>query len=171
MSKADAVVEAGEHATPAGSSRPPATTDATRDEQSVAFTVHPARERPLAAAAAVLVIVALATAVYLSSEAALWAILTAVVLCLSLQRFFFATRYECTAEGIQAATLMGRRSLRWSEVRRVDVGAHAAWLSTFPRRNWLEHRRGIHVLFGTRREAIEAELRRRLAADVFVARG
>lgn len=118
------------------------------------WEAHPARERPLAAVTAILVILAFSLAVYLFSESAIWAVVAAVVLCLAQSRFFFATRYTIDADLIRARYLFSARELRWDEVRRVDVGALAAWISPYKRRSWRESRRGVHVLFGKRREEV-----------------
>jgi hypothetical protein len=131
-----------------------------------AWQAHPARERPLTAAAACAVVFALALAVYALSEAAVWAVFAVLVLCLSLNRFFFATKYEVDADGITAAMPLATRRLRWCEIRRAELGSRAAWLSPLPRRSWREARRGIHVLFGTHRAQVLTRLRACLPHDV-----
>ena len=126
----------------------------------VVWTAHPARQRPAAAVAAIFVIVAFSIlAADLGGHAA-WGIGSAIVLCLSLHRFFFASRYRIDSAGVHAETLFGTRSLSWDEIRRVELGARGAWCSTFARRHMLEYRRGVLLLFGPQREAAVTALRR-----------
>lgn len=135
------------------------------------WRVHPAVERPAAAAAALFLIVALSVAVFVSTDSSLWAVFAAVVLVLSLARFFFASDYEVTAMQIEARLPFGTRRLTWSELRRVEIGAHAAWLSAYRGRSWRDGRRGVHVLFGTHRAAALAALRAAIPAEVWPAQG
>lgn len=129
------------------------------DGTALEWTAHPARERPLAAVVAVLVIVAFSVTVTGFGGGRLWGIAAGVVLCLSLNRFFFATRYRADADGVTARFPMERRTLAWDEIRRMDAGSRAAWLSPFSQRTWLEFRRGIHVLYGRDPERVLARLR------------
>ena len=130
--------------------------------QPFTWQAHPARERPLAGIAAGVCVFALALAVHAFSGMTAWAVVSAAVLCLSLSRFFFATHYEVDADAITMRASFGRRRLAWSEIRRAEFGPRAAWLSPLARRSWREARRGIHVLFGARREEVVAQLRARL---------
>lgn len=133
------------------------------------WRVHPAAQRPAAAAAALLVILSLGVATFVTTGSSLWAVFAAAVLVLSLARFFFATDYELTASGVVARQPFGTRRLAWSELRRVEIGAHAAWLSATPTRTWREARRGVHLLFGRDRERILAALRRTIPPDLWPA--
>ncbi|MBN2448426.1 MAG: hypothetical protein JXO22_16990 [Phycisphaerae bacterium] len=151
-----------EHTQPENANTAPAT-DVSQD---FAWEAHPARERPAAALLAIIVILALAALVYHLAGTAVAGVIAAIVLCLALQRFFFASRYELSADGITAATLMWQRRLRWDEVRLAQFGSQAAWISPLPRRSWREARRGVHVLFGPRRDEILTQLRARLPDTV-----
>lgn len=133
--------------------------------QPFTWRAHPARERPLTAIMAGVCVFALALSVYAFSGTTAWAVVSAVVLCLSLSRFFFATHYEADADAITMRASFGRRRLVWSEIRRAEFGPRGAWLSPLGRRSWREARRGIHVLFGARREEVLAQLRARLPRD------
>ena len=129
------------------------------DPPCVAWTAHPARQRPLAAAAAIIVIVAFSLLAADLGGHSLWGIASALVLCLSLHHFFFASRYRIDRTGVHAETLFGSRSLDWDEIRRIDIGRRGAWCSTFARRHMLEYRRGVLLLFGPQRDAALAALR------------
>ncbi len=123
------------------------------------WTAHPARQRPLAAAAAIVVIVALAALVADLGGHPAWGVFAAVVLCLSLHRFFFASSYRIGPEGVHARTLAGTRSLPWDQIRRVELGTRAAWCSSFARRHVMDFRRGVLLLFGPDSKTAVAALR------------
>lgn len=131
-------------------------------EDGFVWTAHPARERPLAAVGAACVIVLFAGATYLFSERETWALFVTAVFCLALNRFYFVTRYSISDDEITARLpLLRTRTLRWDEVRRIEIGPNGAWVSPYRRRSWREQRRGVHVLFGRQRERILRELRSR----------
>ena len=136
-----------------------------------AWRVHPALERPFAAVTALVVIVALGLAVYVSFSSRLWSLFATVVMCLSLHRFFFATSFRIDADGVSAHTLFGKRGLGWGEVRRIVYGGHSAWISPYTRSNLRESKRGVLILFGHRREEVLEQLRRRVPAERIKAAG
>lgn len=138
---------------------PPTTPATAPDPPCAEWTAHPARQRPLAAAAAIVVIVALAALVADLGGHPAWGVFAAVVLCLSLHRFFFASSYRIDAAGVHARTLTGTRSLPWDQIRRVELGTRGAWCSSFARRHVMEFRRGVLLLFGPDPQAAVAALR------------
>lgn len=138
--------------------------DTDRNE-AFAWRVHPAVERPFAAASALVVIVALGLAVYVSFGNRLWSLFATVVMCLSLNRFFFANSFRIDADGVSAHTLFGKRGLGWDEVQRIVYGGHSAWISPYTRSSLRESKRGVLILFGRRREEVLEQLRRRVPAD------
>ena len=129
------------------------------------WQAHPARERPLAAVACVLIIVVFSGATFVATGSEGWALLTTLVLCLAMSSFFFPTRYEMSGSGIDAwMPLFRHRHLGWDEVQRIEVGRLAAWVSPYRRRTWREQRRGVHVLFGRHRQHVLERLRREAPA-------
>lgn len=124
------------------------------------WKAHPAVERPAAAVVACVVIVAIGLAVFQATASTLWPLFAVLVMCLALHAFFFATSFRIDDQGITSVSLMGRRRLKWAEVRRAEIGRAGAWLSPYGYRTWREGRRGIHVLYGRRREEVVGALRR-----------
>jgi len=133
-------------------------TDNANTPTALCWTAHPARERPGVAVVVVAVIAFLSAAIGGFAGHAWVGVVAAVVLCASLHRFFFASRHGIDSSGVRSSTLVGSRSLRWSEIRRIDLGSRGAWICTFGRKNWLESRRGVHVLYGTQRAAVRERL-------------
>ena len=138
-----------------------------------AFTwrVHPAIERPFAGVTAVVVIVALGLAVYVSVRDRLWSLFATVVMCLSLNRFFFANSFRIDADGVSAHTLFGQRCLPWDEIGKIVYGGHSAWIAPHTRSKLRESKRGVLILFGRRRVEVLEQLRRRVPPDRMKAAG
>lgn len=127
-----------------------------------AWRAHPARERFAAAIGAIAVIVGIGLAIHISFQSAAWSIGSAVVLVIALNRFFFPSSFAIDAEGITASFPLRRQRLSWSALRRFVCDGHGGYLSTRSRRSWLDAYRGMHVLFGDRRDAVVERIRARL---------
>ena len=132
-----------------------------RDDRVEEFSwrAHPARERVGHATAAVLVIAALAFFAALLMRSTLWGVLSASLLMVALNRFFFPSRYAIDEEGITAHHPMRRQRLRWADLRRFAHDETAGFLSTRVRRSWLDSHRGMNVLFGAEGQAAIARIR------------
>ena len=138
-------------------------TPALRTE-SLAWRAHPARQRPLAALLATLAIGTVAVSCGVLGGV-FWGALAACVHVLSLNRYFFPSSFIIYEEGVTASYLLGTQHRRWSEVRRFSADRHGAFLSTRSRRSRLDAYRGVHLLFGSRREEIIRRIRSSLPAN------
>lgn len=126
------------------------------------WTAHPATERSGAAVAGLGVVAAIAAAVFLSFESVWWSLAAVVFLLLSLNRFYFPSRFCIDDDGITARFPLTTRRLSWSQVRRFVRDERGGYLSTRGRRSWLDAYGGLHVLFGDDREAVVERIRERL---------
>jgi hypothetical protein len=130
---------------------------------SLAWTAHPARRRPrdLALVAAVLLLTS--GAVLFSFRSLFLTALAVVIVIASITSFLFPTHYRLSDEGIEERRLGVRRARRWDDLRRLEVGPGAALVSPFASRRWLDRHRGFILMFdGADRDAVVAELRRRM---------
>ena len=133
------------------------------DEAEVfAWRAHPARQRPVAALFAAAVIAAMAVVCALAVNV-WWGIIAAVVLVLTLHRFFFPSRFTIDEQGVTARYLLGTRCCAWSEIRRACHDRHGVYLSTRSRPSRLDAYRGIQLLFGRSREEVLHRIRLHLA--------
>jgi len=132
------------------------------DIQRLAWRAHPARQRPAAAALAAVVIAAVA-ALCGTSGGVWWGLLAAAVLVLSLNRFFFPSRFSFDRRCVTARYLLGSQRCDWSSICRYRHDRYGAYLSTRSRPSILDGYRGMHLLFGTSREEVLDGLRARLA--------
>jgi hypothetical protein len=131
---------------------------------TLTWTSHPARRRPRDLALVAAVVFLTTGAVLVSFESLFMTGLAAVIVILSIASFLFPTHYRLSEDGIEERRLGVRRSRRWAELRRLEVGPGAALVSPFARKNLLDRTRGFMLLFdGADRQAVVAELRRRMA--------
>lgn len=125
------------------------------------WTAHPAAERPLVAAAAICVIAAASWLVVAFESGSGWGIFAAILLCLALNRFFFASRFEIDEHGLRAFYPLNRRVILWTDVTEVRASDHTIWVSTS------SGRRPMAVFAGGQRLLVVAEIRRRLPERMF----
>jgi len=130
--------------------------------EPLSWRACPARQRPAAALLAGLAIAAVALACA-ALGGVFWGILAVVVLLVSLNRFFFPSRFVIDSEGVTATYLLGTQRFAWSEIRRFSCDRHGLYLSTRSRRSRLDAYRGLHLLFGGRREEVLCRIRASLA--------
>jgi len=138
--------------------------DKTPNHEIDAFTwqAHPARERPAAAAFAVAVIAVIGVVIAMSAEV-WWGVLAVTVLILSLNRFFFPSRYTLSEQGVTVHNLFGARRCDWSRIRRFQHDRHGVYLSTRSRPSRLDAYQGVQLLFGPARDEVLTRIRDRLA--------
>lgn len=138
-------------------------TDPQADDR-LAWTAHPARERPVAAIAAGGAVVGL----ILLSGLMLGPIggaAAAAVLLAALHRFFLPSRFSIDAGGITARTRFSRRRLAWAEIRRFGHDRLGGYLATRRHESRWGPRRGIHLLWGTSRDDVLPVVRQRLSEN------
>ncbi len=127
------------------------------------WTAHPAKHRPKDLALVVCVVALAAWAVLVSFQSVAWALFSVVVLLIAVGPFLLPTTYTVTEEALVSERASTRRSRRFAELRRVDVGPHVALLSPFRERSFLDRYRGMLVLFdGADRDRIVQLLREKV---------
>ncbi len=110
------------------------------------WQAHPAVERTGRALLGAVIVLGIVASIWVSFQSVGWCILAVVVLVLSLNRFYFSSRFDIDAEGITARFPLGTRRCLWADVRRFVTDQNGGFLST--------RRRGMHVLFGRERKAV-----------------
>lgn len=135
---------------------------------STRWTAHPARERPGRAVLGLAIIAGLAVAAYLSFGWE-WSMAAALILLLSLNRFFLPSRFEMDDNRITAKYPLRSKTLHWRDVRRFASDADGGFLSTRSRPSFMDPSSGMHLLFGgdqQQRDIIIQHIRSRLGEDV-----
>jgi hypothetical protein len=129
------------------------------------WRAHPARERPGAATLGGLAVVLLSGAAALFFGHSAFALPAALFLLLSLNRFFFPSRFRIDSSGIHGDYPIGRKSFTWKDVRRVAEDDRGLWLSSRARPSRLDAYQGMHVLFGAQRAEVSTRIRQFLESE------
>ena len=134
-------------------------------QPAAAFTwyAHPAGERTGPAVLGLVIVAALAAAVWAMVHSVTGAAVTAIVMVAALNRFYFRSRFEIDSDGITARYPLRTQRLRWSETRRFVVDDHGGYLSSRSKRSRLDAWQGLHILFGRQRTAVIERIQAHLA--------
>ncbi|MHC4142370.1 MAG: PH domain-containing protein [Planctomycetota bacterium] len=134
-------------------------------EVEFSWQAHPAAERIGAALVGSLIVVAASGAIYASFQSIEWSVLALAVLVLSLNRFYFRSRFHIDPDGITARFPLRSQRCRWADIRRFMVDDHGGYLSTRAKRSWLDAYRGLHILFGRQRPTVIEQIRTHLTKE------
>ncbi len=94
------------------------------------WTVHPARDRPVATVITCAVVGAIAALIASLQQDWIWGAGAAVVLFIVLSPFFLPTRYTLGDECMTAEFPLRRVRMSWVDVKRSVVGARGALLAS-----------------------------------------
>jgi hypothetical protein len=131
--------------------------------EDVAWSVWPARRRPLAAFLLLAGAVVLGILVAQGTQDRLLGMAAPLFVLLSLSSFLLPTGYRLTREGIEVKSLGVVRSRPWSEMRRFDVDETGVFLSPFEKRSWLDAYRGVRLTMEDNRDQVVGFVQARLA--------
>jgi hypothetical protein len=132
------------------------------DAEELAWSVWPARNRPLAAAVVLAGAAVLGALIRKGTGDGVLAVAGPAFVLASLGSFLFPSRYLLTSETLEVRTAGVARVRPWSEVRRMEVDAAGVFLSPFERPTWLEAYRGVRLAFGGNRDQVLAFVEARL---------
>lgn len=130
------------------------------------WRVHPAAQRPQAAFGAVVVIILFSVAAAVGFGHSAWGVLSAVVLILSLNRFFMPSSFAIDDSGIAAQFPLSSRRMEWRALRRFEPGQHEMVLSMNLRRTWLNARRELRIPLGSEKTRVLDLVRSHLPAEL-----
>lgn len=122
--------------------------------QPFSWQAHPARERHAQTVLAIAIILIFSSLIFASFGSPAWGGVSLVVLVGGLNRFFFPSRFVIDEEGITARYPLRRMTLRWKELRRFVHDRHGGYLSTRMRSSRMDAYKGMHILFGNKRDAV-----------------
>jgi len=136
--------------------------------QPLSWVVHPLRqEPPLKTAALVAAIAGVSALAALSLEGVVYGLVSAVVLALSMARYFLPTRYTADGAGVSLG-LFTPRQRPWQSFARVEQRPDGLFLSPFARPTRLDSYRGVYLRFGPEADgpALEALAQSRVGSHV-----
>jgi len=119
--------------------------EADAGKEKLTWTIHPVVERPAVSVAVVLFLIAILVLIKISFQAWWWVILSALLIMVSLARFFLPTRYELTNEGVTSRMLFVVHQRPWSYFRSFYRSKRGVVLSPFDHPSKLDTYRGMHL--------------------------
>ena len=135
-------------------------------DDTIEWSVHPAKQQPGRALAAFLVVLVACFFVWLTVGgfqqlilAFIAAIVAGVILLASLSKFFLKSRFELDSEQITAHYPFSKRSFKWVDLRRFVADRHGGYLSTRRKPSRWDAFSGMQVIFGSDRDVIEQRIR------------
>lgn len=129
---------------------------------ALAWTVHPARQSIARLIAGVIATTAAAVLIGASAGNVLAGVSSAVLLVLSLRRFYFPTQTRLDEHGI-CVRCLGMESRRaWTRLRRFRYDEEGAFLSTRASPSLLDALTGLHLTWGDHREQAIAFITRQI---------
>jgi len=133
-------------------------------QPTLKWSVRPASLHPKKAAFASSLIV-IVGALMVTSDLLL-GILAVCVLIATQATFFFPSTFSIDADGIRAKYPIQRKYYRWSQVRRVMFGKDSCCFFTRKKPSTLDGFSGLPVLYGAKRDEIEAVIKQYLPEKV-----
>jgi hypothetical protein len=112
----------------------------------IRWKIHPAGENPGKAVLAIAVILFFLAVIKIVCVEWIYVIISAVVLILSLARFFFPVSFILNNNGIRTTFLGYSRLRQWHEFRRIIEGPKGIHLSPFKKAHILEATRGCYII-------------------------
>ncbi len=135
--------------------------------ETLDWKVHPFRERRNLGIGILIGIVLFSALAGLWGRAWFWSVFCFIVLFLSLESFFFPTRFILEEEKLVVVRRFSRSERPWKIFRRCRVDGQGVTLSPFTKATWLEAYRAIQVRFSPlNREKVLQLLRERLGSEV-----
>jgi hypothetical protein len=80
--------------------------------------------------------------------------LSVVVLFGSLHSYFLKASYSLSSQGVEIKSPFGTQRREWRSFKSFWVDARGLNLSPFTKRSWLEHYRGMRLLFGENKDEV-----------------
>jgi len=131
--------------------------------EEVAWSVWPARRRPLAAGVLLAGAVVLGVLIARGTGDRLLGFAAPLFVLLSVSSFLLPTRYRLTRDAVEVRSLGVVRARPWNEMKRFEEDEAGLFLSPFEKRSWLDAYRGVRLALGGNRDQVVAFVQARLA--------
>jgi len=115
-------------------------------QDTIRWTIHPARENPKRTLGAVMIILCFSGIVLFSFSSVEWALFSFFILFLSLMRYFIPTSYKLNQLVIESSFLGICKKRKWNEFKRIRSVKGGIFLSPFEKPHRLESFRGVFLM-------------------------
>jgi len=117
--------------------------------EALRWRSHPARERPLATLALLVIMLAASWGASDFGGNPWWGLVGFAMLALAMWSYLLPTDYAMDDSGVVKKSLFGTERRKWSEVRSMAVDRWGVLLSPFPKPTRLAKFRGLSVQFSS----------------------
>ncbi|MDM7916031.1 MAG: hypothetical protein QUU85_12315, partial [Candidatus Eisenbacteria bacterium] len=114
------------------------------------WTIHPFAERRRRGIAVLAAILAFSVGASFYSGHVYWGLFSFAVLFLSLESFYFPTRFVLEDAKLTVIRRFSKSEREWGAFRRCLLDGNGLTLSPFSKSSWLEEYRAIRLRFGPR---------------------
>ncbi|MDI6808866.1 MAG: hypothetical protein QME66_07795 [Candidatus Eisenbacteria bacterium] len=136
-----------------------------RVDRTLAWNINPVSQSKFLAVSIIVLFVAVAFGVYVSTKDYLFGVMSFVILFFALGSFFFPTSYVLDKDGILVGTRFSKSKKPWSSFQSFSHDRHGITLSPFLKSSWLEPYRVTRVRFRENREEVLGFVRERLGSE------
>lgn len=136
-------------------------------EMTLEWTVHPVRERPRLGVLVFGIILAMSAGAWFWTKSVFWPLFAFLVLFLSLESFYFPTRFLLDEGKLTVFRRFSRSEREWTIFRRCQLDRDGMTLSPYRKPTFMDGYRSIRLRWGrVDREQVVAFVRERLGPDV-----
>jgi len=136
------------------------------DRSKLEWRSHPARERPMATAALLVIMLTASWAAAEVMQNLWWGLVGMAMLLLAMWGYLLPTSYVLDGVGVTKKSLFGSEKRNWREIRSFVTDRRGMLLSPFPTPTRLAKFRGLSLQFSSgNREEVIAFVRDRAGAE------
>jgi hypothetical protein len=122
--------------------------------ETLEWTCHPVKRKPLVSAAVMVLILVVGAAVLSFMQSGLFAVFSVVVMFAALAKFFFPTSYRLSDRRIMIKTTTQTLYKDWVIYRSCYPDKNGILLSPFAEPSRLENFRGLFIMFSENRDEV-----------------
>ncbi|MCP4684347.1 MAG: hypothetical protein GY867_02765 [bacterium] len=130
--------------------------------ETIAWTCHPVKRKPLVSAAVSVLILVVGITVQYIMQSPLFAVFSMVVVFGALAKFYWPTSYRLSDRRIMVKTTTQTLHKDWKIYRSCYADKNGVLLSPFEEPSRLENFRGLYIMFNNNRDEVIAFVRARV---------
>jgi len=138
------------------------TVEVIDEGETLAWTCHPVKRRPLVSAAVSVLILVVGAAVLQIMQSGLFALFSMVVVFAALAKFYWPTSYRLTDRQITVKTTTQTLHKEWKIYRSCYADKNGVLLSPYAEPSRLENFRGLYIMFNDNRDEVIAFVKTRV---------
>ena len=136
------------------------------DDQSIKWSCHPVKRRPLLSVGITLLVLFIIAMVFNTTQSLFFGLLAFIIMFVSLAKFYFPTHYRLSENEVTVKTTTQTLTKNWSEFRSFYPDKNGILLSPFAQPSKLENFRGLFIMFNENSAAVTAFVKNHISTSV-----